>query len=81
MGHFGSFQELGADALEVLDELVAANPKAVTSDLRPVLDLCLQVRGKRGAGPMGGEQPMRNRCLAPCVGPREAPPPCFAHIW
>uniref|UniRef100_A0A8V0XMU2 Importin 4 n=1 Tax=Gallus gallus TaxID=9031 RepID=A0A8V0XMU2_CHICK len=36
-------EELGAAALEVLDEFVAADPKAVTFDLRPVLDLCLQV--------------------------------------
>ncbi|XP_048788640.1 importin-4 isoform X2 [Lagopus muta] len=52
-------EELGADALEVLDELVAADPKAVTSDLRPVLDLCLQVGGADGRG-----QAVRARALA-----------------
>lgn len=52
-------EELGAAALEVLDEFVAADPKAVTFDLRPVLDLCLQVGGAEGRG-----QAVRARALA-----------------
>lgn len=39
----GPPQERGAEALEVLDEFLEADPAAVTPHLRPLLDLCLQV--------------------------------------
>ncbi|XP_068035363.1 importin-4-like [Anomalospiza imberbis] len=46
----GALQELlaldedrGADALEVLDEFLEANPESLTPHLRPLLELCLQV--------------------------------------
>ncbi|XP_015706476.1 importin-4-like [Coturnix japonica] len=52
-------EALGADALEVLDEFMAADPKAVTSDLRPLLDLCLEV-----GGAVGRSQSVRRRAVA-----------------
>ncbi|XP_071885851.1 importin-4 isoform X2 [Anas platyrhynchos] len=52
-------EERGADALEVLDELLAAAPGAVTFDLRPLLDLCLQVGGDSARG-----HALRARALA-----------------
>ncbi|XP_059693539.1 importin-4-like, partial [Haemorhous mexicanus] len=42
--------ELGADALEVLDEFLEANPESVIPHLRPVLELCLQVAGDECKG-------------------------------
>lgn len=36
-------QDRGADALEVLDEFLEANPKSLIPHLKPMLELCLQV--------------------------------------
>ncbi|XP_075346845.1 importin-4 [Mycteria americana] len=43
-------EERGAEALEVLDEFLEADPAAVTPHLRPLLDLCLQVGGDESRG-------------------------------
>ncbi|XP_074991381.1 uncharacterized protein LOC142074581 [Calonectris borealis] len=43
-------EERGAEALEVLDECLEADPAAVTPHLRPLLDLCLQVAGDESRG-------------------------------
>ncbi|KAM9251663.1 importin-4 [Cariama cristata] len=43
-------EERGAEALEVLDEFLEADPGAVTPHLRPLLDLCLQVGGDESRG-------------------------------
>ncbi|XP_074991378.1 importin-4 [Calonectris borealis] len=43
-------EERGAEALEVLDEFLEADPAAVTPHLRPLLDLCLQVAGDESRG-------------------------------
>ncbi|KAM7001084.1 importin-4-like [Passerculus sandwichensis] len=43
-------EERGADALEVLDEFLEANPESLIPHLKPVLELCLQVAGDEGRG-------------------------------
>ncbi|XP_049653223.1 importin-4 [Accipiter gentilis] len=43
-------EDRGAEALEVLDEFVEADPAAVTPHLRPLLDFCLQVGGDESRG-------------------------------
>ncbi|XP_069735285.1 importin-4 isoform X2 [Phaenicophaeus curvirostris] len=43
-------EDRGAEALEVLDEFLEADPAAVTPHLRALLDLCLQVAGDKGRG-------------------------------
>ncbi|KAM6421640.1 LOW QUALITY PROTEIN: importin-4 [Rhynochetos jubatus] len=43
-------EDRGAEALEVLDEFLEADPPAVTPHLRPLLDLCLQVGGDESRG-------------------------------
>ncbi|XP_074787267.1 uncharacterized protein LOC141973058 isoform X3 [Athene noctua] len=52
-------EDRGAEALEVLDEFLEADPGAVTPHLRPLLDLCLQVGGDESRG-----DPVRVRALA-----------------
>ncbi|XP_074713929.1 importin-4, partial [Strix uralensis] len=52
-------EERAAEALEVLDEFLEADPGAVTPHLRPLLDLCLQVGGDESRG-----DPVRVRALA-----------------
>ncbi|XP_063038498.1 importin-4-like [Melospiza melodia melodia] len=39
-------EERGADALEVLDEFLEANPESLIPHLKPMLELCLQVKAK-----------------------------------
>lgn len=78
---------MGAAALEVLDEFVAADPKAVTFDLRPVLDLCLQVGAGPGRGGGANWEAMPLRCPYMvqgwgCGSKRgHGKPHPFAHIW
>ncbi|XP_014118180.1 PREDICTED: importin-4-like [Pseudopodoces humilis] len=43
-------EDRGADALEVLDEFLEANPESLIPHLRPMLELCLQVAGDECRG-------------------------------
>ncbi|XP_017588539.1 PREDICTED: importin-4-like [Corvus brachyrhynchos] len=43
-------EDCGANALEVLDEFLEANPDSLIPHLRPMLELCLQVAGDESRG-------------------------------